>query len=110
MKKIKTESTEITFHSRNFKPTTSLKKAAEKAKRNNSNIIKIYGKPELIVDPKTSKLYLRLRFSKEIEEKLKNGELIIDKNLPYAIDDDTRNKMEKEKKKELKKSTKVWKK
>jgi hypothetical protein len=110
MKKIKTESTGIIFHSRNFKPTTSLKKAVEKARRNNSDMIKIYGKPELLVNPKTSKLYLRLRFSKEIEEKIKNRQIIIDKNLPYIIDDDTKNKIKKEKKKALKKSTKIWKK
>ncbi|MDD3995151.1 MAG: hypothetical protein PHC42_00385, partial [Bacilli bacterium] len=63
-----------------------------------------------IVDPQTLKVYLRLRFSKEIEEKLKNGELIINKNLPYTIDEDTKNKILKDKKKKLKKSTKIWKK
>jgi len=110
MEKIKAESVDITFHSRNFNPTTSFKKATEKAKRNNSKIVRVYGKPELIVDPQTLKVYLRLRFSKEIEEKLKNGELIINKNLPYTIDEDTKNKILKDKKKKLKKSTKIWKK
>jgi len=108
MKKIKAESVDITFHSRNFEPTMSFKRSLERAKRNNSKIVRIYGKPELIVNPQTLNVYLRLRFSKEIEEKIKNGELIIDKNLSYTIDEDTKNKMLKDRKKELKKSTKVW--
>ncbi|MCK9293353.1 hypothetical protein M0P25_04720 [archaeon] len=110
MNKAKAESVDITFHSRNFNSTISFKRAMEKAKRNNSEIVRIYGKPELVIDPETSIVYLRLRFSKEIEEKLKNKELIIDKNLPYTIDEDTKNKMLKDKKKALKNSTRVWRK
>lgn len=108
--KAKAKSVDITFHSRNFNSTTSFERAMEKAKRNNSEIVRIYGKPELVVDLETSLVYLRLRFSKEIEEKIKNGELIINKDLPYTIDEDTKKKILKKEKEELKISTKIWRK
>jgi len=109
MNKIKAKSVDITFHSRNFEPTTFFERAVEKAKRNGSRIVSIYGKPELLINLQTLNVHFRLRFSKEIEEKIKSGELIIDRSLPYKIDEDTKNKMVKKKKKELKESTKAWK-
>jgi hypothetical protein len=105
---LKFESTDITFHSRDLRPTQSLERAKEKARKKGSDIVRIYGNFRLIIDPETMLVYPDYHFSEEITKKIKNGELVIKPDTPKLIDEETQKKMIDKEKRKLKNSTKVW--
>jgi hypothetical protein len=109
-KKVEFTSTDLTFHSRNLRPTQSFERAKQKADAKGSEIVRVYGTPQLVIDPNTNLVYFGMRFSKEITEKIKNGELTIDFNAPVVIDEETQNKIADKEKRKLKNLTKVWRK
>lgn len=103
-------STDIQFHSRHQKPTLSLRRALEKAQRKGSAEIRVYGKSEFVLDPETGFVYLRLRFSKEIEKLIEDKVLTVRPDSPWIPDKETELKMKRADKKKLKTSTRVWRK
>ena len=106
--KVEFESTDITFHSRDFRPTQIFERAKEKARTKGSKIVRVYGKPQLIMDPKTKLVYLGLSFSDEITKKIKSGELVMTQNMPYIVDEETQKKMANKEKGRLKNLTRFW--
>jgi len=101
-------STDIQFHSRDFRPTTNLERAIEKAHKKGSKEFRIYGKPVLVVDLKTKLVYLRLQFPREIAQKMKDGTLLIKNDSPWKPDTETQQKLDQVRKKENKRKTRVW--
>ena len=110
LKKVGFESTDITFHSRDFRPTQSFERAQLKAHTKGSKIVRVYGLPRLMIDFKTGNVYFGLRFSDEITKKIQSGELVIKKDMPYIVDEETQKKMADREKRILKNSTRVWRK
>ncbi len=108
--KVEFESTDLTFHGRALRSTQSFEHAKQKAHAKGSKIIRVYGIPRLVVDTETKLLYLGLEFSKDITEKIRNGELVMMPNTPHSIDEDTQKIITKKQKKRLKNSTRVWRK
>lgn len=109
-KNIVFESTDITFHSRRFRPTQSFARALQKAQSNGSSEVRAYGIPRVVRDPKTNREYLALEFSKDITERILNGELMMKSDMPIIIDEETQSKMIEKEKRRLKNSTRVWRK
>jgi predicted house-cleaning NTP pyrophosphatase (Maf/HAM1 superfamily) len=112
LKKQKVEfiSTDITFHSRDLRPTQSFERAKERAYKKGSNIIRVYGTPYFVIDMKTKLVYLRYKFSDDITKKIENGELIMKADTPVIMDEEIQNKLKDRKKKKLKNLTRVWRK
>ena len=106
--KIKFESTDITFHSRDLRPTQSFERAKERAHKKGSKIVRVYGIPKLMIDMETKLVYLGLQFSDKITKKIQNGELLMKPDTPYIVDEETQKKMADKEKRKLKNSTKVW--
>ena len=104
------ESTDITFHSRDFRPTQSFERAKEKAHVKGSKVVRVYGIPRLMIDMETKLIYLGFQFSDEITKKIQSGELVMKPNTPYIIDEETKKKMADKEKRRLKNSAKVWRK
>jgi predicted house-cleaning NTP pyrophosphatase (Maf/HAM1 superfamily) len=109
-KKVEFVSTDVTFHSRDLRPTQSFERAKEKADAKCSKIVRVYGIPNLVIDPETNLVYFNLGFSDEITKKIQNGELVIKSDTPFLIDEETQKKMDNKEKRRLKDSTKVWRK
>lgn len=109
-KKVEFESTNIQFHSRNQEPTQSFERALKKALKKGSKEVRIYGRPQVIEDPKTGLICIVLHFSDEITKKIQDGTLIIKEDLPWFIDQETCEKMQNKEKRRLKNSTRVWRK
>lgn len=107
-KKVGFGSTDITFHSREFRPTQSFERAKQNALAKGSKIIRVYGEPQLVLDPKTGFVYMGFRFSEEITKKIYSGELMFSKDTPWIIDEETKKKMAHKEKAKLKNSTRVW--
>ena len=100
--------TDITFHGRDLKPTEKFENAQKTAKRKGSEIVRVYGIPRLVVDLETKLVYLDFQFSSDITEKLRNGTLVIPKDVPSQIDEPTQKLMKEKEKRRLKNSTRVW--
>jgi len=109
-KKVEFVSTDVTFHSRDLRPTQSFERAKEKADAKCSKVVRVYGIPRLVVDMETKLVYFDLGFSDEITKKIQNGELVIKSDVPFLIDEETQKKMDNKEKRRLKDSTKVWRK
>lgn len=109
-KKVEFVSTDVTFHSRDLRTTQSFERAKEKADAKCSKIVRIYGIPSLVMDPETNLVYFKLNFSDEITKKIQNGELVMQPNTPFLIDEETQKKMANKEKRKLKDSTRVWRK
>jgi hypothetical protein len=107
-KKVGFESTDITFHSRDLRPTQSFERAHEKALAKGSNITRVYGIPRLVMNPETKKVYFGLQFSPDITKRIQSGELKLNVNVPIIVDDETQKKMTDKEKRRLKNSTQVW--
>jgi len=108
--KVAFESTDITFHSRDLRPTQSFERAQEKARSKGSKVVRVYGTPEFVMDPKTKLVYLGFRFSDEIAGKIRNGELAIKPNTPFLVDRETQEKISDKIKRKLKNLARVWRK
>lgn len=102
------KSKDITFHSRDFRPTQSFERAQEKANAKGSKVVRVYGIPRLVIDTETKLIYFELGFSKEITKKIQNAELIMKSSTPYVVDEETKKKMNNKEKRRLKNLTKVW--
>jgi hypothetical protein len=109
-KKVEFVSTDVTFHSRGLRPTQNFERAKETADAKCSKIVRVYGIPSLSIDPKTNLVYFNLNFSDEITRKIHSGELVMQPNTPFLIDEETQRKMDNKEKRKLKDSTRVWRK
>lgn len=107
-KKVEFASTDITFHSRDFRPTQSFERAQKKALAKGSKVVRVYGIPRLVMDMETKLIYFELGFSDEITKKIQSGELVMKSDTPYIVDEETQKKMADKKKRRLKNLTKVW--
>lgn len=110
LKKVGFESTDITFHSRDLRPTQSFERAQANAQRKGSKEIRVYGIPQLVIDPETKFVYLGLQFSDDVTKRIQSGELVMKPNMPYKVDEETQKKMADKKKRWLKNFTRVWRK
>ena len=108
--KVGFETTDITFHSRDLRPTQSFERAKEKAREKDFKIVRVYGIPRLVIDMKTKLVYFGLQFSEDVTKRIQNGELVMKSGVPYIVDEETKKKMADKEKRELKNSTRVWKK
>lgn len=106
--KVEFESVDITFHSRDLRPTQSFERAKEIALTKGSRIVRVYGIPQLMIDMETKLIYLGFRFSDEIAKKIQSGELMIKSDTPCIVDEETQKKIDKKEKNKLKNLTKVW--
>jgi|AntAceMinimDraft_16_1070373.scaffolds.fasta_scaffold159766_1 hypothetical protein len=108
--KVEFMSKDITFHSRCLRPTQSFKRACLKAREEGSGIVRVYGIPKLVMDPKTKLIYLKLDFSEDISKRIQSGKLTMKLNTPLIIDKETKIKIANKEKRRLKNSTRVWRK
>lgn len=108
--KVDFESTDVTFHSRDFRPTRSFARAQEKARTKDSKVVRVYGIPRLVIDTETKLMHLGFQFSEDITRRIQNGELVMQKNTPWTVDEETQKKIADKEKRRLKNSTRVWRK
>ena len=103
------EATDVTFHSRMFRPT---QKFEDSIKRNSDGSIsgRVYGIPRLLMDPETKLIYLGYEFSPEVAKKFLDGTIVMPAGAPNIIDEETQKRMATAIKKQLKNSTRTWKK
>ena len=102
--------TDVTFHSRDFRPTQSFERAKLKAQVKGSKVIRVYGIPRLVIDPKTKLVYLGIQFSEDIVKRIRSGELAMTKGTPWITDQETQNKLDDKEKRKLKNLTRFWRK
>ena len=100
----------VTLHGRNQHPTQTLQQAVFKAKSEGSKIVRVYGIPQLVIDPDTKLVYLGHQFSKDITEKILDGTLAMPKGIQTVIDEETQERIKNKEKRRLKSSTKVYRK
>ncbi len=108
--KVGFESTDITFHSRDFRPTQSFERAQTKARTKGSRVVRVYGVPGFVIDPITKLVYFRIKFSDEITKKIQSGELVMKPNTPWIVDEETQKKIADKEKRRLKNWTRFWRK
>jgi len=108
--KVEFVSTDITFYSRGLRPTQSFDRARQKTRDEDSNIVRVYGTLESVIDPKTKAKYIKLNFPDDIIKMFQSGELVMKPNTPIIVDKETKIKMVNKEKRRLKNSTRVWRK
>ena len=74
--KVEFMSTDITFHSRNLRPTQSFERACQKAREKGSAIVRVFGIPKLVMNPETKLIHIMLTFSDDIKKRIQSGELV----------------------------------
>lgn len=99
---------DMQFHGRDQHPTKTLEATIKKAAGKGSPIIRVYGKPVLLVDMDTHLVYLKYKFSPEITEKFIDGTLTIPPGMVPFIDKETQERMKAKEKRRLKNETRVW--
>lgn len=96
------------FHGRDQHPTVSLESAVKKAVGKGSPVVRVYGKPVFVLDEEKKLVYLRIKFSPEITQKLIDGTLVIPPGMVPFIDAETQARIKAREKRRLKNGTKVW--
>ena len=91
--KVDFESTDITFHSRDFRPTQSFERAQVKARVKDSKVVRVYGIPRLVIDTETKLIYLGFQFSDDITKRIQGGELVMKRDTPWIVDEETKKKI-----------------
>lgn len=109
-KKVGFELIDITFHSRDFRPTQSFERAQVKARAKGSKVVRVYGIPRLVIDPETNLVYFGIQFSEDVLKKFQSGKLMMEKNIPLLIDEETQKKVTGKEKRRLKNLTRFWRK
>lgn len=108
--KIKHVSTDIQIHSRHIRPSVSFENVKKVADKKGSKEIRCYGEPMFELDLETKEIRLVSVFYGDIADKIRNGELIIQENTEWIVDQETVTKLKNNQKKKLKSATRTWKK
>jgi len=70
----------------------------------------VYGIPRFVIDPKTKLVYFGFQFSDDITRRIRSGELMMDPNTPWIVDEETKKKVADKEKRKLKNWTRFWRK
>jgi hypothetical protein len=108
--KVTYKSIGVVLHHRSHRPTLNFERAQEKASSKNSDIVWVHGNLESFLDPETQTPRMRITLPDDIIKKIQTNELFIGPNMPIYVDDDTQTKIKNKRKREVKDSTKGWRK